>query len=51
MHKNEKETFLFPSHMAFGYHGDDKRIGTNVPLICTVTLNDFKAETKITTEN
>jgi gliding motility-associated peptidyl-prolyl isomerase len=51
MHKNEKVTFLFPSHMAFGYHGDDKRIGTNVPLICTVTLNDFKAETKITTEN
>lgn len=51
MHRNEKVTFLFPSHMAFGYHGDEKRIGTNIPIICTVTLNDFKPETKITTEN
>ena len=42
MHKNEKVTFLFPSRMGFGYHGDNKRIGTNEPLICTVTLNDFK---------
>lgn len=46
MHKTEKVTFLFPSHMAFGYHGDDKRIGTNEPIICTVTLNDFKPENK-----
>jgi len=44
MHKNEKVTFLFPSHSAFGYHGDNKKIGTNEPLICTVTLNDFKTE-------
>lgn len=42
MRKNEKVTFLFPSHMAFGYHGDNKKIGTNEPLICTVTLTDFK---------
>ncbi len=46
MRKNEKVTFLFPSHMGFGYHGDEKRIGTNEPLICTVTLNDFKPENK-----
>lgn len=44
MRKNEKVTFLFPSHMAFGYHGDNKRIGSNQPLICTVTLHDFKPE-------
>lgn len=44
MRKNEKVTFLFPSHMAYGYHGDDKKIGTNEPLICTVTLKDFKPE-------
>ena len=42
MRKNEKVTFLFPSHIAFGYHGDNKRIGSNEPLICTVTLTDFK---------
>ena len=46
MHKNEKVTFLFPSHMAFGYRGDLKRINTNQPIICTVTLNDFKKEDK-----
>ncbi|MGG7034298.1 MAG: gliding motility-associated peptidyl-prolyl isomerase GldI [Flavobacterium sp.] len=44
MRKNEKVTFLFPSHMGYGYHGDNKKIGPNVPLICTVTLNDFKKE-------
>jgi len=46
MRKNETVTFLFPSHMAFGYHGDNRRIGTNEPLMCTVTLNDFKPEIK-----
>ena len=51
MRKNEKVTFLFPSNMGFGYHGDEKRIGTNEPLICTVTLNDFKPENKQTPVN
>jgi gliding motility-associated peptidyl-prolyl isomerase len=51
MHKNEKVVFLFPSHMAYGYHGDEKNIGSNEPLICTVTLNDFKPETKIIPKN
>ena len=44
MHKKERITFLFPSHVAYGYHGDEKRIGANQPIICTVTLNDFKPE-------
>lgn len=44
MHKNEKIIFLFPSHIAFGYHGDDKKIGTNQPLQCTVTLHNFISE-------
>lgn len=50
MRKNERVTFLFPSHMAYGYHGDNKRIGHNVPLMCTVTLNDIQPEPKTTTE-
>ena len=41
MHKNETVTFLFPSHIAYGYHGDNKKIGTNESLICTVTLRNF----------
>lgn len=44
MHKNEKVNFLFPSHMGFGYHGDNKKIGVNQPLLCTVTLRDFRPE-------
>lgn len=50
MQKGEKVTFLFPSHMAFGYHGDDNRIGTNQPLLCTITLNDIKKESTVSTE-
>jgi len=46
MRKNEKVTFLFPSHMAYGYRGDTKRIQSNQPLIVTVTLNDFRPQTK-----
>ncbi|MCI4442079.1 MAG: gliding motility-associated peptidyl-prolyl isomerase GldI [Lentimicrobium sp.] len=44
MHKNEKVIFLFPSHIAYGYHGDDKKIGANQPLLCTVTLHNFLSE-------
>jgi gliding motility-associated peptidyl-prolyl isomerase len=44
MHKNETVNFLFPSHMGYGYHGDNKKIGINQPLLCTVTLHDFKPE-------
>lgn len=50
MRKNEKVTFLFPSHMAYGYHGDNKRIGHNEPLICTVTLNNFEKESETSSE-
>jgi gliding motility-associated peptidyl-prolyl isomerase len=49
MQKGETVTFLFPSHMAFGYHGDNEKISSNEPLICTVTLNDIKEDT-LTTE-
>lgn len=41
MRKNETVTFLFPSHIAYGYHGDNKKIGPNESLICTVTLRNF----------
>ena len=44
MHRKEKINFLFTSHMAFGYHGDNKKIGTNKPLLCIVTLRDFMSE-------
>lgn len=46
MRKKEKVQFLFTSHMGFGYHGDNNKIGTNQPLFCTVTLRDFMPEGK-----
>ena len=39
MKPTESATFIFPSQKAFGYYGDEYKIGTNVPLICEVTLN------------
>ncbi len=44
MHKNEKVNFLFPSHIAYGYHGDTKKIGPNLPLLVTVSLHNFISE-------
>ena len=38
MHEGETVTFLFPSHKAYGYYGDKNRIGTNLPILSTVTL-------------
>ncbi|UYW02520.1 gliding motility-associated peptidyl-prolyl isomerase GldI [Flavobacterium agricola] len=39
--QGEEATFYFPSHIAYGYHGDNKSIGTNVPLICKVKINQI----------
>lgn len=44
MHKGEKVSFLFPSHLGHGYRGDDNRIPPNLPLVVTVSLTDFKPE-------
>jgi gliding motility-associated peptidyl-prolyl isomerase len=46
MRKTEKVNFLFTSHMGYGFHGDNNKIGTNQPLFCTVTLRDFMPESK-----
>lgn len=50
MHKNEKVSFLFPSHLGHGYRGDNDRIPPNLPLIVTVNLRDFKPEAVARTE-
>ncbi|WP_062060845.1 gliding motility-associated peptidyl-prolyl isomerase GldI [Aquimarina longa] len=49
MKQGEMITFLFPSYQAYGYYGDDHKIGTNIPLIAEVTLNTITKES--TTEN
>ncbi|MFL0353772.1 gliding motility-associated peptidyl-prolyl isomerase GldI [Xanthomarina sp. GH4-25] len=41
MKAGETVTFMFPSQKAYGYYGDENRIGTNVPLICEVSINSI----------
>ncbi|AXP81411.1 FKBP-type peptidyl-prolyl cis-trans isomerase [Mariniflexile rhizosphaerae] len=37
----ETATFLFPSQKAYGYYGDEHKIGSNKPIICEVTINSI----------
>lgn len=41
MKAGEIVTFLFPSQTAYGYYGDEDRIGTNIPIICKVKVNSI----------
>lgn len=41
MKTGETVTFLFPSQKAYGYYGDQNKIGTSIPLICEVTLHSI----------
>ncbi|MGJ5643313.1 gliding motility-associated peptidyl-prolyl isomerase GldI [Formosa sp. S-31] len=41
MKAGETVTFLFPSSKAYGYYGDENKIGTNIPLICKVTVHSI----------
>ncbi|MCM4171338.1 gliding motility-associated peptidyl-prolyl isomerase GldI [Arenibacter sp. TNZ] len=36
--ENESATFLFPSSLAYGYHGDSNKIGVNAPIKSTITI-------------
>ena len=40
----EAATFLFPSSLAFGYHGDEARIGPNVPVKATVRILEIEKQ-------
>ena len=51
MKEGEVVTFLFPSHKAFGYYGDKNKIGTNLPIITTVSLYSIVHETNNNSKN
>jgi gliding motility-associated peptidyl-prolyl isomerase len=38
MNQGEKVIFLFPSHKAYAYHGDENKIGPNTPIIVKLEL-------------
>lgn len=42
MKEGETVTFLFPSYKAFGYYGIEDKLGTNVPVQSTVTLQSIE---------
>ena len=39
MNAGEKTTFIFPSQMAYGFRGDEKKIKPNSPLIYEVIID------------
>jgi len=41
LQQGESATFLFPSHVAFGFYGDLEKIGHNIPIISEVTVNSI----------
>ena len=41
MQAGETYTFIFPSQKAYGYYGDENKIGRNTPLISQVTVNSI----------
>ncbi|MEO1011719.1 MAG: gliding motility-associated peptidyl-prolyl isomerase GldI [Bacteroidota bacterium] len=43
--EKETATFLFPSSLGYGYHGDNNRIGINVPLKSTISILEIKKKT------
>ncbi len=42
--ENETATFLYPSSLGYGYHGDTKKIGVNVPLKVVLSILEIKKE-------
>ena len=44
MKTGEKITIIFPSGKAYGYYGDGDKIGSNIPLICDVTVNSITSK-------
>ena len=45
MNEGETVTFLFPSHKAFGYYGDQNKIRSNMPIKTQVTLLEINPQT------
>ncbi|MFI2742361.1 gliding motility-associated peptidyl-prolyl isomerase GldI [Zhouia sp. PK063] len=46
LQKGDTVTFLFPSVMGYGYHGDENKIAPNTPIKSKVTLIDILEKSK-----
>ncbi|HSR61466.1 MAG TPA: FKBP-type peptidyl-prolyl cis-trans isomerase, partial [Robiginitalea sp.] len=45
LQEGETAVFLFPSSLGYGYHGDNDRIGPNLPLKSRITLLKIEKNT------
>ena len=45
LNTGEKAIFLLPSHMAYGYLGDNDKIGPNTPIILTIEILNITKST------
>ncbi|MEN8139560.1 MAG: FKBP-type peptidyl-prolyl cis-trans isomerase, partial [Bacteroidota bacterium] len=51
MSQGASATFIFPSHQAYGFHGDEKKIVSNTPLVYKVEVQEVvKKEVESTGE-
>ena len=41
---NEEAWFLFPSNAAYGFHGDEKKIGQNIPLKIRIKIYQIEKQ-------
>ena len=44
LQKGEKATFIFPSGQAYGYKGDNDKIGPNIPVKSSITILEIKKD-------
>ena len=44
MKAGETVTFLFPSYKAYGYYGIENKLGTNIPVQSTITLQSIQPQ-------
>lgn len=42
--EKESATFLYPSSLSYGYHGDNNKIGVNVPIKSTITILNIEKQ-------
>lgn len=51
LQEGESAVFFFPSSLAFGYHGDQDRIGPNLPIQSTLTILQIEKQSDSLSSN
>lgn len=51
LQEGESAVFFYPSSLAFGYHGDQERIGPNLPVQSTLTIINIEKQSDSLSSN